>query len=157
MAVAGSVDVETAGVTSTPSRAIITTYVRNVTDTSGRKEMKKLITLCAMFALTAIMALAADVTGTWKGEANPNGKGGPPNFTFKQAGSALTGTTSMRGTDVEIANGKIDGDKISFEVTRDMGDKGKFTSKYSGTVSGTTMKLTVESARGTNEITLTKQ
>jgi len=28
-----------------------------------------------------------------------------------------------------------------------MGDKGKFTTKYSGTVSGTTMKLTGESDR----------
>jgi hypothetical protein len=119
--------------------------------------MKKLISLCALFALTSIMAFAADVTGTWKGEANPNGKGGPPTFTFKQAGSALTGTTSMRGNDVEISNGKIDGDKISFEVNVDMGDKGKMTNKYSGTVSGTTMKLSAETARGTRDITLTKQ
>ena len=119
--------------------------------------MKKLISLCALFALSAIMALAADVTGTWKGEANPNGKGGPPTFNFKQSGSTLTGTTTGRGGEIEISNGKIDGDKVSFEVTRDMGDKGKFTSKYSGTVSGSSMKLSVESARGTNEITLTKQ
>jgi opacity protein-like surface antigen len=119
--------------------------------------MKKLITLCAMFALTAIMALAADVTGTWKGEANPNGKGGPPTFNFKQAGSALTGTTTMRGNDVEISNGKIDGEKISFEVSVDVPDKGKMTTKYSGSVSGTTMKLSAESARGTREVTLTKQ
>jgi hypothetical protein len=119
--------------------------------------MKKLVSLCALFALTTIMAFAADVTGTWKGEANPNGKGGPPTFMLKQAGSTLTGTTSMRGTDVEISNGKIDGDKVSFEVTMDMGDKGKMTNKYSGTVSGTTMKLSVESARGTREITVTKQ
>ena len=51
--------------------------------------MKKLISLCALFALTTVMAFAADVTGSWKGEANPNGKGGPPNFTFKQDGSTL--------------------------------------------------------------------
>jgi hypothetical protein len=119
--------------------------------------MKKLISLCALFALTTVMALAADVTGTWKGEANPNGKGGPPTFMLKQAGSALTGTTTGRGGEIEISNGKIDGDKIYFEVTRDMGDKGKVTAKYTGTVSGTTMKLSVESARGTNEMTLTKQ
>jgi hypothetical protein len=119
--------------------------------------MKKLISLCALFALTTVMALAADVTGTWKGEANPNGKGGPPTFMLKQSGSTLTGTTTGRGGEVEISNGKIDGDKIYFEVTRDMGDKGKFTSKYTGTVSGTTIKLSVESARGTNDMTLTKQ
>jgi opacity protein-like surface antigen len=119
--------------------------------------MKKLISLCAMFALTTVMALAADVTGTWKGEANPNGKGGPPTFMLKQAGSALTGTTTGRGGEIEISNGKVEGEKVYFEVTRDMGEKGKFTSKYTGTVSGTTMKLSVESARGTNDMTLTKQ
>lgn len=118
--------------------------------------MKKLISLCALFALTTIMAFAADVTGTWKGEANPNGKGGPPTFTFKMDGSALTGTTTGRGGDVAISNGKVDGDKISFEVTREMGGN-TVTTKYSGTVSGSTMKLTMESARGSRDITLTKQ
>ena len=118
--------------------------------------MKKLISLCALFALTTVMALAADVTGTWKGEANPNGKGGPPTFTFKQSGSALTGTTAGRGGDTEISNGKVDGEKVYFEVTREMGGN-SVTTKYSGTVSGTTMKLSMESARGTRELTLTKQ
>ena len=120
--------------------------------------MKKLISLCALFALTTVMALAADVTGTWKGEANPNGKGGPPTFNLKQSGSALTGVqTSGRG-DVEISNGKVDGDKVYFEVTRDMGEKGKFTSKYSGTVSGSTMSLKMDNGRGDpRDITLTKQ
>jgi hypothetical protein len=120
--------------------------------------MKKLISLCALFALTTVMALAADVTGTWKGEANPNGKGGPPTFMLKQAGSALTGTTTGRGGEVEISNGKVDGDKISFEVVRDMGDKGKITTKYTGTVSGTTMSLKADSGRGDpRDVTLTKQ
>lgn len=118
--------------------------------------MKKLISLCALFALTTVMALAADITGTWKGEANPNGKGGPPTFMLKQAGSALTGSTTGRGGEIEISNGKVDGDKVYFEVIRDMGGD-KVTIKYSGTVSGATMKLSMESARGTREMTLTKQ
>jgi hypothetical protein len=118
--------------------------------------MKKLISLCALFALSAVMALAADVTGTWKGEAT--GKGGPPSFTLKQAGSALTGTSAGRNGDTEITNGKVDGDKIYFEVTRDMGEKGKFTSKYTGTVSGSTMSLKVDNGRGDpRDVTLTKQ
>ncbi len=118
--------------------------------------MKKLISLCALFALTTVMALAADVTGTWKGEANPNGKGGPPTFTFKMDGSKLTGTTTGRGGETAISNAKIDGDNISFEVTREMGGN-TVTTKYSGTVSGTSMKLTMESARGSRDMTLTKQ
>jgi opacity protein-like surface antigen len=119
---------------------------------------KRLVLLCAMFALASIVAFAADVTGKWVGEANPNGKGGPPTFNFKQSGTTLTGTTAGRGGDVEISNGKVDGEKVSFEVTRDMGDKGKFTTKYSGTVSGSTMKLSAETeGRGSRDITLTKQ
>jgi len=120
--------------------------------------MKKLMSLCALFALTTVMALAADVTGTWKGEANPNGRGGPPTFMLKQAGSALTGTTTGRGGEIEISNGKIEGEKVYFEVTRDLGEKGKFTSKYTGTVSGTTMSLKMDNGRGEpRDISLTKQ
>jgi opacity protein-like surface antigen len=118
--------------------------------------MKKLITLCAMFALTTIMAFAADVTGTWKGEAPANGKGGPPTFTFKQSGEALTGTTTGRGGETAISNGKMDGDKVYFEVVRDMGGN-SVTLKYSGTVSGSTMKLSYDAGRGPRDITLTKQ
>jgi hypothetical protein len=119
--------------------------------------MKKFLSVCALLALSTVMALAADISGTWKGEANPNGKGGPPTFTFKADGSKLTGTmTAGRGGDVEITNGKIDGDKVYFEVTRTMGDN-TMTTKYTGTVSGTTIKISAESARGTREMTLTKQ
>jgi hypothetical protein len=37
-----------------------------------------------------------------------------------------------------------------------MGDN-TMTTKYTGTVSGTTIKISAESARGTREMTLTKQ
>jgi len=118
--------------------------------------MKKLISLCALFALTTVMALAADVTGTWKGEAQGNRPA--PTFNLKQSGSALTGVQASGRGDVEIANGKVDGDKVYFEVTRDMGDKGKVTSKYSGTVSGSTMTLKMDMGRGEpRDVTLTKQ
>src|SRR5579863_9271889 len=109
---------------------------------------KRLVTLCALLALASLVAFAADITGKWVGEANPNGKGGPPTFMLKSDGGAITGTQEGgRGGPVEISNGKMDGDKVSFEVTRDMGDKGKFTTKYSGTVSGGTMKLSMDNGR----------
>ena len=120
---------------------------------------KRLVTLCALLALASLVAFAAaDVTGKWTSEAPAGGKGGPQTFNFKQAGSALSGTQEGgRGGPVEITNGKIDGDNIMFEITRDMGDKGKITTKYSGTVSGTTMKLSADSGRGGREVVLTKQ
>jgi hypothetical protein len=120
---------------------------------------KRLISLFGLLALSSIMAFAADASGKWVGEANPNGKGGPPTFVLKQDGSALTGTQEGgRGGPIEISNGKVDGDKVYFEVTRDMGDKGKFTSKYTGSISGGTMKVTMDSGRGEpRPMTLTKQ
>ena len=119
--------------------------------------MKKLISLCALLALTTVMAMAADVTGTWKGEANPNGKGGPPSFNLKQSGSLLTGTTTARNAEIEITNGKVEGDKVYFEVVREM-QGNKMTMKYSGTVSGGTMTLKMDMGRGEpRDMTLTKQ
>lgn len=115
----------------------------------------RLVLLFAMFALTCMVALGADVNGKWASDGG--GKGGPQTFTFKQAGSQLTGTLETQRGTVDIANGKVEGDNVSFEVVRDMGDKGKFTSKYSGSVSGVTMKLTVDTGRGPRELTLTKQ
>jgi hypothetical protein len=116
--------------------------------------MKKLISLCALFALTTVMAMAADVTGVWKGEATDKGPG--PSFTLKQSGSLLTGTTTGRNAETEISNGKVEGEKVYFEVTREM-QGNKVTTKYSGSVSGSTMTLSMESARGTRELKLTKQ
>jgi hypothetical protein len=116
----------------------------------------RLVLLFASLALTCMVALGADVSGKWMSEAG--GKGGPQTFTLKQAGSTLTGTIEGgRGGPVEISNGKVDGDNVSFEATRDMGDKGKFTTKYSGTVSGGTMKLSADNGRGPRDVTLTKQ
>ncbi len=115
---------------------------------------KQLVLLFSLLVMTAMSVFAADVTGKWVGEAG--GKGAPPNFTFKQDGSTLTGSTSGRGGEVQISNGKVDGDNISFEVTREFNGN-TMTTKYSGTVSGNTMKLTMETARGNREITLTKQ
>jgi hypothetical protein len=115
----------------------------------------RLITLFGMLALACMVALGADVTGKWTAD---NGRGGTQTFNLKQDGSTLTGTVEGgRGGPVEISNGKVDGDKVYFEVTRDMGDKGKFTTKYSGTLSGGTIKGSADGGRGPRDITLTKQ
>ena len=102
--------------------------------------MKKLISLCALFALTTVMALAADVTGTWKGEAGA--KGPAPSFTFKQAGSALTGTAAMRGNDVEISNGKVDGDTVTW--SNSITTPFPMTLEFTGKVEGDTLNGNVK-------------
>jgi hypothetical protein len=116
---------------------------------------KKVVLLCALFALTSLVALAADVTGKWTSEAG--GKGGPQTFTLKQDGSMLTGTVQGgRGGAAEIKNGKVDGDNVSFEVMREFNGN-SMTIKYSGSVSGGSMKLSFDAGRGPRDLTLTKQ
>ena len=97
-----------------------------------------------MGVLCAAMAFAADVTGKWTAETQTQRGAQTSTFDFKADGSKLTGTvTGGRGGPVEIADGKISGDKISFKVTRTMQDR-TFVTNYEGTVSGDEIKLTAK-------------
>jgi hypothetical protein len=83
-----------------------------------------------------MLAVAASIDGKWI--AQVPGRDGTPRettFTFKADGDKLTGTMSGRQGDIQIADGKITGDDISFSVTQTMGDntiKRAFTGKISG-------------------------
>ncbi len=115
----------------------------------------RLFMLFAMFALASMVVFGADITGKWMSEAT--GKGGPQTYDLKVDGSTLTGTIEGgRGGPMNITNGKVDGDKVMFEVVREFNGN-SMTIKYSGTVSGSSMKLSMETARGTREVNLTKQ
>jgi hypothetical protein len=63
-------------------------------------------------------------------------------FDFKQDGTTLTGTVDgPGGQTLQISNGKVDGDKISFMLT--MGDDGmKIT--HEGTIKGDQISLTTK-------------
>ena len=115
----------------------------------------RLFMLFALLALCTMVALGADVSGKYTAE----GRGGTTQtLTLKQSGSSLSGTMDAgRGGPVEISNGKVDGDNVTFEVTRDMGDKGKFTTKYSLKASGSTLTGTADTGRGPRDVTFTKQ
>jgi hypothetical protein len=72
--------------------------------------------LIALFAMTA---MAADVTGKWKGSFAPEGQDPSSAFVvLKQSGTTLTGTAGP-GEDQQwpLANGKVVGNKITGEVT----------------------------------------
>jgi hypothetical protein len=86
------------------------------------------------------VALASDVTGTWKGTTKgQNGEDMALTFNFKVDGSTLTGNISGPMGDLPISAGKVDGDTISFNVETD-----QFKAVHKGTVSGDTIKLNVE-------------
>ena len=86
-------------------------------------------------------ALAADATGKWTGQMGINGSGDfEISFTFKQDGAKLTGTVQgPQGDPIEIIDGKVDGDKISFVVKVDY--NGGMTITHNGTISGDEIKL----------------
>jgi autotransporter translocation and assembly factor TamB len=99
--------------------------------------------LALLSCALAAVAFAAGVDGKWTFETQ--GRNGPQTSTInlKADGAALTGTISGRGGDTAIEDGKVDGNNISFSVTREM-QGNKITIKYSGTVSGDELKLKFE-------------
>jgi len=106
--------------------------------------MKKLLYLCAvvLLGLGSATAFAANVTGTWIGEMNsPDGNSMQLTFTFKQDGTALTGTVATsQGDPLPISEGKVADNKLSFNVVFN-----DTTIKHEGTINGDEIKLTTKS------------
>ena len=104
--------------------------------------MRRILTTGFVFGLLAMTALAADVTGKWV--AQVPGRGGETRevtFNFKADGSTLTGTVATRRGDMEISDGKIDGDQISFAQTLEFGGN-QVKLLYKGAVSGDEIHFT---------------
>jgi hypothetical protein len=108
--------------------------------------MTKLAALLLATMLVATPAFAADVDGKWAGSLEtPNGAVAI-NFEFKADGATLTGsTTGPDGATTPIKNGKIDGNKISFLVSIDLGGM-PLDINYTGVVSAAEIKLTLDFA-----------
>jgi hypothetical protein len=121
---------------------------------------KKLLLVGTILLLVVCAAMAADdISGKWTmSQAARNG--GPPRvttFDLKVDGMTLTGTVSSplggRGagepTPIAIANGKVKGNTISFEVVRTFSGN-SVTTKYEGTLAGDTMhiKQTIDLGKG---------
>ena len=99
--------------------------------------MKRRILWLAITLLTFTLALwSADITGKWTAQV-PGRSGNMREVTFmlKASGENLTGTMSGRNGDIQIADGKVSGDDISFSVTQEFGGnsvKQTFTGKAAG-------------------------
>ena len=101
--------------------------------------MKRLLLLF----ITAALAFAADLTGTWEFNVETDMGSGTPIMTFKQDGNKLTGTYKGQLGEAPL-QGTVNGDKVefSFEVSP-AGDK--IVVKYAGSLSGKdSMKGTVD-------------
>jgi hypothetical protein len=106
--------------------------------------------------LTAGIAYGADIDGTWEGELDMMGQKMPVSYTFKAEGNVLTGSTpGMGGEEMEIQDGKIDGNNISFSIVFDF--QGQETKvDYTGVLSGDDLKISFDMMGQTTEIMLKK-
>jgi len=114
--------------------------------------------MIALAALTLWVSFAADIDGKWTGQVE--GRNGPQTQTLmlKADGNTLTGSVQGgRGGAVDISNGTIDGNNVSFTVVREFQDN-KITQQFKGSISGGELKLTVSGGRGEpREITYKKE
>lgn len=90
--------------------------------------------------ILAAVASAADITGNWKADLQtPQGQV-QVNYTFKQDGEKLTGTwQAAQSPTVQISDGKVAGDKVSFVVKMD--PDGRMTFAHEGTISRDQIEL----------------
>jgi hypothetical protein len=102
---------------------------------------RRLLIALALCTLVLGPARAADVDGKWTGSLDTPMGALPMEFNFKADGPALGG--SMLGPDggqIPIKNGKVDGNKISFNVSIDFGGMA-LDFAYTGTVSADTLEM----------------
>ncbi len=85
--------------------------------------------------------------------STPNGDI-PVSFTFMADGATLNGSTAgPDGMEVKIANGKADGNNISFSITFDFGGM-PITINYKGVVMNDQIKFTIDVAGMPAELTV---
>lgn len=108
----------------------------------------KLFTALLLAFCASVSAFAADVTGKWSGQlTGPDGNAFPINYTFKQEGTKLTGTTEGPGGTIQIADGKVEGDAITFSISFE-GGQGSMKITNTGTIAGDEITLKISMAGG---------
>ena len=83
---------------------------------------RRLLLAVALCVVSLAPLRAADVDGKWSASLDTPMGAIPIAFTFKADGATLNGSmTGPDGGEIPIKNGKIDGNKISFNVSIDFG------------------------------------
>jgi len=111
--------------------------------------MRTLFTGIVALALTAMTALAADVTGKWTVESKMRTPDGQErtmtsSMELKSSGETVTGTVTQAGRGggeprtIEIKEGKLVGNKLTFKTVTET-PNGSMTQVWEGTVDGSTI------------------
>jgi hypothetical protein len=105
----------------------------------------------ALLLLCGSTVVAADISGKWFAQVPLGHLLLEPTFTFKVDGAKLTGTMTYPLGDqvvrLEITEGKVDGDDVSFVVVNKE-PKRETTSTYKGKVAGDKIEFTLEVQSG---------
>jgi hypothetical protein len=109
--------------------------------------------LAALLALLAAPALA-EVSGTW--HATVEGDMGPVEltFTFRRDGERVTGSVSVGTTEAEITDGRISGDRFTFNLP--WGDAPQVLISYEATVDDGEMEIVSTFTRPDGEPVVTE-
>ena len=114
--------------------------------------MKRLVAVALVLAFAVLVGAARaddkpDPTGTWKWTVTVNGQDREQTLKLKLDGDKLTGAMVRRNNqETAIENGTFKDGEVSFTVTRERNGQ-KFTTKYTGKVSGDTITGKAESER----------
>ena len=114
--------------------------------------IKSITQLAVCLALTLTFTAQAedkkiDLNGSWKSSfTNQQGQARETIYKLKVEDGKLSGTVSGRNGETAIEDAKLAGDDVSFSVTREFNGN-KVVTKYSGKVSGDTIKGKSESQR----------
>jgi hypothetical protein len=103
----------------------------------------KTFSVVVLILMSALMAYAADATGTWKGTAETPMGPMETTIVLKADGTTLNGSVKTDMFESKIEKGVINGDKVSFVINMDFG-----TLTYEGTVAGDDLKLNVTGPDG---------
>lgn len=83
-----------------------------------------------------------DLSGRWVAPFNREGTPDTVVMNLKASGADLTGTITLRrGMDMKIENGKLEGEKLSFDASADGPEGRKFNFHFIGELTGDSIKL----------------
>src|SRR5438874_8682163 len=107
--------------------------------------MKTQITLLTVAGALSLSAIAADITGTWKGEFNTQRGLQRYTFTLKQDGTSVTGKAGVERDgekrEAELKEGKVEGDTVTFVEPLKIQDN-ELRITYTGKILGSEIKFT---------------
>lgn len=114
--------------------------------------IKTLVSIATLFAVSTLLAAAADVTGKWIAQVpGRDGQTREVVYNLKTDGAKLTGTMSgPQGADVSITDGKAEGNNIAFTVKLEFNGN-SIVRNYTGVVSGDEIKMKSQTQRGAQE------